>query len=350
MLLGYMAEEGEGTSMLNERERLLQVLKGDKVDRPPVICPGGMMSAATTNVLAHSPKGFHEDSQPMAETAKAIRENSGFENIGVPFCMTAEAEVLGAEVNLGDPSVEPLVTKYVDKLDELLAKPLPKVTEAGRLPVILNTISILKEECPDTPIIGNLTGPISLVTSLVEPMDFFKKIRRDPQFVKEALDYCNQLLLEFAREQIRSGADVIAIADPTATGEILGPKNFALYVTPYLSQLVKGIKDAGAPVIVHICGDATTVVNEMKEINPNALSFDAMVNMGKVKERISDIPIMGNLSTQLLHQGTPERIQTAARLNNSYGVDIHAPACGISLATPRENLQAFTSWVKNIDN
>lgn len=348
MLHVYM-EEGKEIIMLSERQRLLDVLKGNRTDRPPVICPGGMMSAATTEVLARSPKRFHEDPEAMVAAANAIRENTGFENIGVPFCMTAEAEVLGAEVNLGNPSVEPLVTRYVDKLEALLDQPLPRVTEAGRLPVIIKAISTLKGKYPDTPIIGNLTGPISLVTSLIEPMDFFKKIRRDPQFVQETIDYCLELLLEFAREQVKSGADVIAIADPTATGEILGPKNFSLYVTPFLHRLVQGIRDAGAPVIVHICGNASTVLDEMKEINPNALSFDAMVNLGKVKQQIPDIPIMGNLSTQLLHQGNPERIQAAARLNQTYGVDIHAPACGISLATPRENLQAFTSWVKNIN-
>jgi MtaA/CmuA family methyltransferase len=335
--------------MVSEKNRLLWALSGAKVDRPSVICPGGMMSAATTKILTQSPQGFHQEARAMADAALAIRENSGFENLGVPFCMTAEAEILGAEVNLGDARVEPLVSHYVgEEIGQILAKPLPKVASAGRIPAILEAISILKKECPEVPVIGNLTGPISLVTSLMEPMLFFKKVRRDPRAVHEVMEYINTVLIEFAREQIKSGVNVIAIADPTATGEILGPKNFNLFVTPYLNKLVAAIHAENVPVIVHICGDASTVIEEMEDVRPNALSFDAIVNMGKAKERVSNMPVMGNLSTQLLHQGIPEKIQAAARLNQNYGVDIHAPACGISLATPKENLQAFTSWVKNL--
>ena len=36
---------------LNEKERLLKILKGKDVDRPPVICPGGMMSACISEIL-----------------------------------------------------------------------------------------------------------------------------------------------------------------------------------------------------------------------------------------------------------------------------------------------------------
>ena len=37
--------------ILTQKERLLRVLNKEKVDRPPVICPGGMMNAAIVDVM-----------------------------------------------------------------------------------------------------------------------------------------------------------------------------------------------------------------------------------------------------------------------------------------------------------
>lgn len=40
----------------------------------------------------------------------------------------------------------------------------------GRAKVVLDAIGMLKEEVKDMPIIGNLTGPISTASSVIEPV------------------------------------------------------------------------------------------------------------------------------------------------------------------------------------
>mgnify|MGYP001569924189 FL=1 len=37
--------------MITPKERLYRVLKGEKVDRPPCICPGGMMNMIVEEVM-----------------------------------------------------------------------------------------------------------------------------------------------------------------------------------------------------------------------------------------------------------------------------------------------------------
>ena len=39
---------------MQQKERLLKTLKGEPVDRPPVICPGGMMSMVATGLMEMS--------------------------------------------------------------------------------------------------------------------------------------------------------------------------------------------------------------------------------------------------------------------------------------------------------
>lgn len=334
---------------LSEKERLLAILAGKAVDRPAVICPGGMMSAATTEMLGKSAGNFHTNPMIMSETAMQIRRSTGFENLGVPFCMTVEAEALGSQVDLGDVAVEPRVTAYGAQRLEDIAGSNCTLTAENRLAVVLRSIDILSQDNPDLPVIGNLTGPVSLATSVLDPMKFFRLMRKEPAKTHECLNYITEFLLSFAHRQIAAGADVIAIADPTATGEIIGNVNFREFVTSRLIRLVKEIQALGAGVIVHICGNANLLLEELNKLEGACLSFDSIVDMKKAKEKLTAVPLMGNISTQLLHQGQPERILQAVKRNLNLGIDIISPACGISMETPLPNLRALTSEVKALD-
>ena len=332
---------------LTEKERLAAVLAKQPADRPPVICPGGMMSAATSAVLTSFAHDFHSNPAVMASVAEAIWQNTGFENLGVPFCMTVEAEVFGSTVDVGDAGVEPCITKYgATELAAILASPLPDPAKDGRSPVVLAAIEKLAARHADIPVIGNLTGPVSLATSIIDPLYFFRLMRKTPEQVTAVLQYLTDYLAAFARAQVAAGAGVIAIADPTATGEILGNANFQRFVIPQLLRLVREIRQSGAGVIVHICGDATVLLSSLQVLTGAVLSFDSIVNLVKAKTVLGGIPVMGNVNTQLLHTGEVGRIAQHAGHLAAQGVDIIAPACGISLATPKANLNALTNTVK----
>ena len=62
------------------------------------------------------------------------------------------------------------------------------------------------------------------------------------------------MLADYARALVSAGATVIAIGDPTATVEILGPRLFQEYAVRYLNELTQAIHALATPVIVHICG------------------------------------------------------------------------------------------------
>lgn len=336
-------------AQLTEKERLRQCLAGAETGRPPVICPGGMMSAATTEVLRQIQGDFHRDPRVMAAAAEAIRNATGFENLGVPFCMTVEAEPLGSLVDLGDAAVEPRVTAYgAREPAAVTALPCPDPQKEGRLPVVLTAISILTRRNPDVPVLGNLTGPVSLATSIIDPMIFYRLVRKDRAAVHHLLRYLTDYLARYARLQVAAGADAVAIADPAATGEILGRENFRDFVLPCLDRLVQAIRLAGAGAIVHICGDATVLLDELKEIKDAVFSFDSLVNMKKAGERLAGAPLMGNISTELLHRGTPDRITRAAAHCLASGVAIVSPACGLSLQTPLDHIQTLTGAVRRL--
>ena len=90
--------------MSTPKERLRMIFAGEKPDRPACICPGGMMNMVTEDLMeeikTYLPEA-HTDARKMADLARAVYEKGCFENCGVPFCMTVEAEEMGAQVDLG---------------------------------------------------------------------------------------------------------------------------------------------------------------------------------------------------------------------------------------------------------
>lgn len=326
---------------MTEKERLIEVLEGRQVDRPPVICPGGMMNAAVTEVVEGIAANHNADVDAMVEAAIKVREITGFENYGVPFCMTIESEPFDVEVDLGSKLVEPRITEYnekiLDHLDEI------QVKHSKRALVVLEAIARLKNE--EIPVIGNITGPMSVVTSVIEPTDYYKMMRKDRIRAKKFLEIVTDYLIHFSMEMIDRGADLIAMSDPSATGEILGKKNFEEFMIPVYRRISEAVHGRGKKIIIHICGKSRAILESLNESGADSLSFDSVVGINQARE-VLRVPIMGNVSTQLLDQGEEGniRVHTEGVIKN--GTSIVSPACGLAMSTPLRNLQAMTGTVK----
>ena len=190
--------------MLTPKERLYNVMKGNAVDRPPCICPGGMMNMVTTDLMdavdIYMPQA-HTDARMMAGLAKAVYDYGCFENYGVPFCMTVEAEEMGAKVEMGSRVYEPHVSAYAIESVEDYAKLPPIDIGRGRAKVVLDAIRILREETDGVPIIGNLTGPISTASSVMEPVVFYKELRKKNKQAHAYMDFITRQLIAGRRSR-----------------------------------------------------------------------------------------------------------------------------------------------------
>lgn len=335
---------------ISPKERLTNVLHKKSTDRAPVICPGGMMNSATVDVMEESGKLFpfvHSDAELMAGLAEAVYDKAGFENFGIPFCMTVEAEVLGSEINFGNKECEPKIQKEVfSSVSEVEYRNIPTMLRQGRMETVAKAGEIVSSKHPDVPVIGSLTGPISTAASIVDPMTFLKELRRDKENANKCIDYVTDFLIAYARLLIESGFPIITIADPTATGEILGPKMFGDYAVPYLNKLVDAIHEAGADAIIHICGKIDPVKKYLPQLHSDAVSTDALVNLKFLRNALPELTVMGNMSTIALQFKDESFVQDKTEQLISDGIDIIAPACGLGTLTPVSNIRTMTDIVK----
>lgn len=329
--------------MTTEKQRLLSVLTGEPIDRPPVICPGGMMNAGVTEMLYDIDNNHNIDVDAMVAVSRKIYETAGFENFGVPFCMTVESDPLGAKIDIGDKLIEPRVLEYNSEPLEVIMSNKVSPESEKRMAITLKAIERLKND--KVPVIGNITGHISTATSAVDPLVILKMLRKDPERVMSFFTYINEYSKEYAVSMIKRGVDVIAISDPTATGEILGAKNFEYFAVPLYKNIIDTVHSFGVPVILHICGNANTIISSLNLTGADALSFDSMVSMKQAKSVLKR-NVMGNVNTQLLHTADKEKIRRAVVHCLESGVDILSPACGLSMATPVDNLREMTDFMR----
>ena len=148
---------------------------------------------------------------------------------------------------------------------------------------------------------------------------------------------------------VEAGADVITIADPSGTGEILGPRFFKEFAVRYINQLLDGLADLHVETIVHICGHMKNVYKEVNEVHSNALSFDSAVPMMDARKNLADRVLMGNVSTYTLEFGSEEAVRRLAGNCIKCGSDIVSPACGLGMSSPLRNIQALLSRVEESD-
>ena len=339
---------------MSPRERLLRALRREPVDRPPIICPGGMMTmviASAMRATGVSLTRAHSDPGAMAQLVLATQRETGLESLSVPFCMTVEAEALGCQVDLGTEAVLPHVAAEALSSISQLARLSPfDPDRSGRAAVVLEALRILARSRTDYPVMGAVVGPVSLAAMVLEAGVFLRLARRDPKAAETLIREMESVTLRFALAQRAAGADCVMIAEPSATGEVLGGGHFARLARPALARILATLRERSAPAILHICGDLRPLLGELRHLGGDvagavALSVDSVMDGRTLRRELPGWVCIGNVDAFLLRRGPVSAIERAAR-RAARDFDVVAPACGIVPTTPAGNLRALVRTVR----
>ncbi len=153
---------------------------------------------------------------------------------------------------------------------------------------------------------GNIRCPFTFAgTYLYEAEDFLMDTKRDRDFVHELLRFALKYCLESGKAQIEAGVDTIFIEDPQASPNLISPETFKETALPYDKRLIKELRKK-VPVIFHICGDTSSILDDMIDAGPSCISLDECM---KIEEVHKKIPVWGNISPKLLVDEEPETIR-----------------------------------------
>lgn len=326
---------------MTPKKRALLCLTGNKWKADRVTAFDPLTTATVEQMLAVKAPfpDAHRDPELMAKLAAAAWEVVGLEGFKVPFDLCLQAEALGAEIHYGALDIHPSVRKPAFK--ELEDFKLPeRVLEAGRFQVVEGSVERLREKYGDyLPISRQVVGPFTVAGHIFGVEKFCGWIKRkDPEELRAVLLQLADLNVEESGVALRAGADVICIADPTASSDIISPRTFKELLVPAYQRICSKVS---APVVLHICGNATAYLPYLPDTGIDAFSCDAQVDIAFAKQVLgSRVAVVGNVPTiSVLLQGKPEAVKKVCIECIAKGTDALIPSCGIPPRTPTENFR-----------
>ncbi len=224
----------------------------------------------------------------------------------------------------------------------LLKKPNALVSE--RMLDRIKAVQSYKQQYGnDYSILGWVEGPAAEAADLRGVMNFLIDTMTDVSFTADLMDLCVDVGIDFARAQMKAGADTIGIGDAIASQ--LSPEVYEQLVLPREKRLIDGIKAAGGLVRLHICGDITHLLPGIATLDIDILDLDYMVDMKSARNIVgAKVVLAGNIDpVSGVKNGTPETIKstiakTYAKVGKPFMI---AAGCEIPSGTPLENLKAL---------
>ena len=336
------------------RDLLLQALKRQSIERPPVWLmrqAGRYMIDYQMLRAKHSLWSLFHDPELAAKVTMLPIDLLNVDAAILFSDILVLAEVFGCKIIFPEQG-GPYVTPFIDTLtaiENLVASPALE-----KLRYVAHTIQLVKPTLT-VPLLGFSAGPFTLASYMIEGAGragFTKTkslIEHHEKHFSLLLNKIADACIDFLRLQIQSGADAVQIFDSWAS--VLSAEQFRLFCLPYWKKIMDGLKDLGVP-LVFFCRDSHRFVADIASIAPHAISIDEKGSMADIRKIIGpDIALQGNLCSQFLRDASRDMvIQETQKLllsmEGEKGVIMNL-GHGILPATPFENVKVFVETVKN---
>lgn len=330
---------------LNSRERVLKLLRKEKTDYIPIFSGMGNITVHGLEKYGWKFPEIHTDARKMANMAASTFQLFGFESVVVPFDMGVEAEALGSKVNYYAHATDilyPTISEHpAEKVEDLNLQVPSDLAKAGRIPVVIEAIRILKKEVGDKVAVGSwVLGPYTLAGQLLDLSQLAKAAFKKKDLVSKLLDQLAEVLIRIIKIYREAGADYITVREMGAGPDILSPRMFESLVLPPLKKIFDGIE---SPKILHICGDTNAIVDQMILCDADAISVEKKNKVDETRKKLGpDVLIFGELDAYgVLSMGKPDDVDKAVKEAIDRGVNAIWPGCDLWPVVPKENMEAL---------
>lgn len=332
---------------MNSRERVFNRLRGLEVDRAPN-CSIIMGFAPKYN--NNSFRAFYLDYRTFVEANIKVNMDFGIDIMSAISDPYREVYDFGGKVEFPEYSM-PVCKEYLIQELEDIGKlkafdPLNSVRMLDRI----RAVELYKSEVGrDYPVMGWVECPFAEVVDLRSLTNVMYDIYDNPEFLEEMLNICLETEIKCAKVQIEAGADIIGMGDAAAS--LIGPKLYKKYAFEYEKKLIQAVHDAGAAARLHICGNTTSILDDMRLTGADIIDVDWMVDFKTACDKfIGYASPCGNFNpVTVLQQGNPGTVRQAVfnclSINNS--TSLIMPGCEVPMNTPPENLKAIEMALKD---
>jgi uroporphyrinogen decarboxylase len=335
--------------MMKPKEAIFEAFDLKSTDRVPATVFGGGVWT-----IRHWQKQFGEMiADPRAYADLIIQTNQELRSpivyVGSGYNNYLAAAIGGKikERPLGAPDLEAALVK--ESADEIVNTDVTIIENDPVIQNIRETARLVAKEIGDEVIVTvTAWGPFTLAGQMygVEPM--MKATLKKKDEVHKMMDFAAKLVKQFYKPLVEEKViPMLAIADPTGSGDLISDRVFRTFSLPYLKPLLAWAKEYGVYTWLHICGNTTDKLESIAETGASCFSLDYKVNLAEAKAKIGGkIALAGNVDpVSVLNQKGPDDVRQAAQAcieaASTGGGFILTSGCDLPPTISMDNLRAM---------
>jgi uroporphyrinogen decarboxylase len=337
----------EGDAM-KPKEVMLKAFEGGRTDRVPVTLFGaGMWSIKGWNT---SFEALSRDADKMASMlvdmssklqCDVVYPGSGYNNF--------HASALGGKIKFREVGAPDLENHFVSTEEDLAKLKISDLDKDETINTVKKALRQTKAKIGVTYVVTMTAwGPFTLGARLVGEETMMKATFKKPVFVEKVVDFATDLLIHLYEPIVADKTlEVISLADPTASGDLISKKQFEKFAVPYLKKFTDWAKSKGVHTLVHICGNTSDRLDLFPLTGASCISLDHKTDIAKAKEtlhgkmcfggNVDPVKIMLNGTVQDVENACKEVIKTAG----TEGGFVLMPGCDIPPTVPYDNIKKF---------
>ena len=342
---------------MTRKELLIKTMNFEEVPRVPV----STLSGATWAIKQEGISPEELLRLPDAG-AKIILDTCDRLNVDIVYGGRAIPHVIlramGGEINnsrVGLPGE--VIQKPLQELEEIRNWTVDQVMENLRrdeeYQLLLKQTRIIAEKTGEERFVGvGSFGPFTTAAQLVGVNEFMMYLSDEDEedLVREVLEFAEEVVYHLTKDFLEAGGNLVYIAEPVSSGDLISEDYFETYSLPYLKQLNDRLSEKCPYMLLHICGKTMERISALKDSGIAIFSVDSLDLEEALKRAGGKITIMGTLSpVRVLEQESPEEIyQKAQNLVQTAGFSggfIMAPGCDLTPDTSYEHIEAMVRAV-----
>lgn len=314
-----------------------------------------VIPSATGFALSKSkdPAQCRRDPEQWAEIMVETRRRFGYDGLWAGIFQGVTAALGGGLTDKhGKVSVtgESTIGTYADmkKMKCCVPEHLPSLARLTKI------IECLKKAEPDQPVIVIADNPSMSAAALMDGANYYKSMMLEPNFVHDLTELLMEPIGESVRLLIAAGADLVWLPEPTIGGTCISRTHYQEFCVPYNTRFNRMIKEQGAGLIVHTCGNWNDRFDIASGEEADCLHVAEADLACLKKEYGGKISIMGQLPAVFtMMMKRPEEVYAEALEScltaAAGGGFILSPDCGMPAATPDENVRAMVQAARDAE-
>ncbi len=341
-------EAGETRPAMTGLERIMAALQGRRPDKVPVMLHNFMHAARESGVTMAE---FRRSAETIAGAFIRAQEKYQCDGVLLDIDTAALAGAVGVPVEF--PEDEPARTTRgclgrIEDADEL--KPV-RLSHDPRIEVWLEAARRLKDYFRDDICVrGNCDqSAFSLAAQMRGLENWLLDLTGESNapLIHRLLSYCADATKEFITLMAQTGVHLTSNGDSLAGPELISPAMYRTFAFPYEKDIVNHAHNLRLPYVLHICGRADLILEEMASTGAQGLELDQETDVRLAHDRLKDrAAFFGNLDpANVLARGSAALVEE--KTNELLSVFSDTPrfvlnaGCAIPPIAPEENIRAM---------